>query len=484
MRLVGWLTLVGVAGTPARAADAPTPRAWNIPSVPEPPEVPARWYLEGCPWAWNDPTPTTLKDGRYCVGEACTPDHALTDSLLAACHLPEDSWTLLRQAREGLSNQPAYEARMDRARAVYRDANARAHEEARTEVAACAKAAETMDFVGAAELNDGMKRCEAAHAHPYWKLPGIDASEREASARTLAAMRVRQQWRRVDERFAARNELAKDDWAELLRTTSLAGDAETKHGSCERLKHEMDVVGTFFDASIEQIISDTARMQSMLARGVSAGERLVDWTIVCGAGLLEPAKQLTARLTKVEERVEAYKAEWARKNPPKSILQIAAEARDRIAQLDGAAPGDFDRYVRTLEAKEDDAGACRKFFVGETVWVDDESKLDAVTALSGSGPAYVFRFIESMIDGGVALGLDADQARRLAIQTVLGAAQLAASASEPPSVLRERVTSKGGTTAAALTVMAERDLPALVADAMAAACSRSEALGREFGAGD
>lgn len=122
--------------------------------------------------------------------------------------------------------------------------------------------------------------------------------------------------------------------------------------------------------------------------------------------------------------------------------------------------------------------------VGETVWVDDESKLDAVTALSGSGPAYVFRFIESMIDGGVALGLDADQARRLAIQTVLGAAQLAASASEPPSVLRERVTSKGGTTAAALTVMAERDLPALVADSMAAACSRSEALGREFGAGD
>lgn len=122
--------------------------------------------------------------------------------------------------------------------------------------------------------------------------------------------------------------------------------------------------------------------------------------------------------------------------------------------------------------------------VGETVWVEDESKLDAVTALSGSGPAYVFCFIESMIEGGLALGLDAEQARRLAVQTVLGAAQLAASTSEPPSVLRERVTSKGGTTAAALAVMAERGLPALVADAMAAACSRSEALGREFGAGD
>ena len=143
-----------------------------------------------------------------------------------------------------------------------------------------------------------------------------------------------------------------------------------------------------------------------------------------------------------------------------------------LATLEGATPAD-----RALA--EAIMGA-----VGETVWVDDESKLDAVTALSGSGPAYVFRFIESMIDGGVALGLDADQARRLAIQTVLGAAHLAAIASEPPSVLRERVTSKGGTTAAALAVMADRDLPELVADAMAAACSRSEALGREFGTGD
>jgi pyrroline-5-carboxylate reductase len=121
--------------------------------------------------------------------------------------------------------------------------------------------------------------------------------------------------------------------------------------------------------------------------------------------------------------------------------------------------------------------------VGITVWVDDESRLDAVTALSGSGPAYVFRFVEAMIDGGIALGLEPEQARRLALQTALGAAQLAATSDEPPSVLRERVTSKGGTTAAGLAVLAERDLPATVADAMAAACRRSEELGREFGAG-
>ncbi len=121
--------------------------------------------------------------------------------------------------------------------------------------------------------------------------------------------------------------------------------------------------------------------------------------------------------------------------------------------------------------------------VGIAVWVDDESKLDAVTALSGSGPAYVFRFVEAMIEGGVALGLSPEQSRRLALQTALGAAQLAATSDEPPSVLRERVTSKGGTTAAGLAVMAQQGLPATVAEAMAAACRRSEELGREFGAG-
>jgi pyrroline-5-carboxylate reductase len=116
--------------------------------------------------------------------------------------------------------------------------------------------------------------------------------------------------------------------------------------------------------------------------------------------------------------------------------------------------------------------------VGATVWVDDEARLDAVTALSGSGPAYVFRFIESMIAGGEALGLTPEQARALTLQTVRGAAELAVRSDEPPSVLRERVTSKGGTTAAALDA---RGLPAIVADAMAAANTRSEELGREFG---
>ena len=143
-----------------------------------------------------------------------------------------------------------------------------------------------------------------------------------------------------------------------------------------------------------------------------------------------------------------------------------------LAALPGTPAADRDVAQAILDA------------VGQTVWVDDEAHLDAVTALSGSGPAYVFRFLESLVDGGIALGLDADQARRLALQTVAGAARLAATADEPLSVLRERVTSKGGTTAAALAVMDERGLHGIVVEAMAAACRRSEALGREFGETD
>ena len=119
--------------------------------------------------------------------------------------------------------------------------------------------------------------------------------------------------------------------------------------------------------------------------------------------------------------------------------------------------------------------------VGPTVWVDDESMLDAVTAVSGSGPAYVFLFIEALEQGALALGLDAAQARALALHTVAGAAQLALQSGEPPNTLRERVTSKGGTTAAALAVMEAGELRRLVADALAAAQRRSVELGDEFG---
>jgi pyrroline-5-carboxylate reductase len=119
---------------------------------------------------------------------------------------------------------------------------------------------------------------------------------------------------------------------------------------------------------------------------------------------------------------------------------------------------------------------------GALLWVDDEALLDAVTAISGSGPAYVFFFIEAMVEAGVKMGLSADQAKQLAIGTFVGASQLALSASEPPSVLRERVTSKGGTTYAALTSMQNAHVSELFQTALQAAQQRAHELGDEFGA--
>ena len=119
--------------------------------------------------------------------------------------------------------------------------------------------------------------------------------------------------------------------------------------------------------------------------------------------------------------------------------------------------------------------------VGSTVWVPDEAQIDAVTAVSGSGPAYVFHFIECLEAAGTALGFDAATARKLALDTVLGAAKLAAGSDEPPSVLRERVTSKGGTTEAALKSFAADGLPAIIARAVAAAAARGRELGEQLG---
>ena len=118
--------------------------------------------------------------------------------------------------------------------------------------------------------------------------------------------------------------------------------------------------------------------------------------------------------------------------------------------------------------------------VGITIWVDDEAQLDAVTALSGSGPAYYFLLMEIMQATGEAMGLDADAARRLTLQTALGAARIANESDEPPSVLRERVTSPGGTTERALLTMREGGIDKVVADGIHGACQRSVELGDAF----
>lgn len=136
-------------------------------------------------------------------------------------------------------------------------------------------------------------------------------------------------------------------------------------------------------------------------------------------------------------------------------------------------------------APEVDAGEKKKAesilaAVGEVVWVSEERLLDPVTAVSASGPAYVFWFIEQLAATAERLGLPLEVSRRLALHTVLGAAKLAASSEEPPATLRKNVTSKGGTTEAALKVFDEEKLAERFARAVEAASRRAAELGKDY----
>lgn len=121
--------------------------------------------------------------------------------------------------------------------------------------------------------------------------------------------------------------------------------------------------------------------------------------------------------------------------------------------------------------------------VGEVIWVEDEAMLDPVTAVSASGPAYVFYFIEALERAARELGFDEPTARRLAVGTFRGAAELAARSTEPPGTLRERVTSKGGTTERALAALAADRVADSVVRAARAANDRARELGDELGQG-
>jgi pyrroline-5-carboxylate reductase len=118
---------------------------------------------------------------------------------------------------------------------------------------------------------------------------------------------------------------------------------------------------------------------------------------------------------------------------------------------------------------------------GQLLWVQREADLDAVTALSGSGPAYVFYFVEAMMEAATQMGLSAEQGKALALGTFAGATALAAASSDTPAVLRERVTSKGGTTYAALTHLENEGVKARFIAALQAARQRAHELGDEFG---
>lgn len=118
--------------------------------------------------------------------------------------------------------------------------------------------------------------------------------------------------------------------------------------------------------------------------------------------------------------------------------------------------------------------------VGISAWVDNEAAIDAVTALSGSGPAYFFAFMEAMQQAAIKQGLPENIAREFTLQTALGAARMACESGEEIGLLRERVTSKGGTTAAALESFAQNDLNQTVGQAMQAANDRSKSLAEEL----
>ncbi len=114
---------------------------------------------------------------------------------------------------------------------------------------------------------------------------------------------------------------------------------------------------------------------------------------------------------------------------------------------------------------------------GKTVWIEDEGLMDAVTGISGSGPAYIFLMAEAMIDAGIAEGLPAEAARNLVLETVLGAARMLTEADAPaPAELRRRVTSPNGTTQAAIETFETGGLRTLVADAIHAARKRGSEL--------
>ncbi len=179
-------------------------------------------------------------------------------------------------------------------------------------------------------------------------------------------------------------------------------------------------------------------------------------------------------------------------------LSVAAGIRsDSIAQWLGTervvrampnTPALIGKGITALFARPGVTGADRQAVeaviatTGEHLWLDEEEQLDAVTAMSGSGPAYVFYFIEAMEQAGVQMGLTPAQAHTLALGTFVGASELARISGEAPEVLRARVTSKGGTTYAALSSMEQDDIKNLFVRAMHAARQRAAELGDEFGA--
>jgi pyrroline-5-carboxylate reductase len=167
---------------------------------------------------------------------------------------------------------------------------------------------------------------------------------------------------------------------------------------------------------------------------------------------------------------------------------VAATGSERVVRAMPNTPaligqGIAGLYARPAVTEDDRADATALLGpTGELVWLGEESQLDAVTALSGSGPAYVFLVLEALLDAGKQMGLPPPVARRLAEQTLAGSAALAAASPEPPAELRRHVTSPGGTTEAAIAVLETRAVREAFVAAVLAARAKSEALGKPVAA--
>ena len=165
----------------------------------------------------------------------------------------------------------------------------------------------------------------------------------------------------------------------------------------------------------------------------------------------------------------------------------AAAGTERVVRAMPNTPALIGRGIAGLYARDAATASDRALVeqvlapTGRTLWVAREADLDAVTALSGSGPAYVFYFVEAMMQAAAEMGLSAEQGKQLALATFSGASELAQRSDDPPELLRARVTSKGGTTSAALATLEAAGVKAAFVKALAAARQRARELGDEFG---
>ena len=246
-----------------------------------------------------------------------------------------------------------------------------------------------------------------------------------------------------------------------------------------------------FDGSGIRVVEPVAEARARLAKEFSV-------TAHASAGDMDALGDLIVMAVKPQQMQEAASALKAKLQARQVVLSIAAGIRlaDLSRWLNGHAKlircmpntpaligaGVTAAYATLEVLPQETAEAARVLgTMGKLIWVKSEALLDPVTAVSGSGPAYVFYFIEALEQAARELGLDAEAARTLSLETFLGAAKLAAGSADDPATLRAKVTSKGGTTEAALAVMNEEKIKDAFVRAVRVANARALELGEQMG---